>query len=59
MRRKQPPKPDDPKQSERFIEAARKAEGDESGREFERAMGKILRGRRTAESLKPATKKRS
>lgn len=32
-------------QSERFIEAARKAGVDESGRTFRQAMGKILRAK--------------
>lgn len=44
--RKPPPKSDDPKQSERFIEAARKAEADESGKTFERAFKKIASPKR-------------
>jgi hypothetical protein len=42
MPRKPAPKPDDQKQSERFIEAARKAEADESGERFERVFEKIV-----------------
>ena len=34
-------KPDDPEQFERFVEAAREAEVDESGEAFERAFDKI------------------
>ena len=36
------PKPDDPKQSERFIEAARKAEADETEEGAERAFQKVI-----------------
>jgi hypothetical protein len=36
------PKPDDPAQSERFIEAAKKAEADESPGAFERVFKKIV-----------------
>lgn len=43
MSRKSEPKRDDPKQSERFIETARKIEADESGEKFERAFKKVLR----------------
>ena len=40
---KQPaPKPDDPEQSKRFIEAARQIEADESGEAFRRAFEKIV-----------------
>lgn len=39
---KNTPKPDDEEQSKRFEEAARKAESDESGKAFERAMGVIV-----------------
>jgi hypothetical protein len=38
-------KPDNPEQFERFVEAARKADVDETGEEFERAFGKIIRRR--------------
>ena len=38
---KQKPKPDDPKQSERFVETAHKLEVDESGKSFERALRKV------------------
>jgi hypothetical protein len=35
-------KPDNPEQFKRFVEAARKAEVDESGEAFERALDKIV-----------------
>jgi hypothetical protein len=36
------PKPDDPVQSKRFVEAAREIEADESGEAFRRALEKIV-----------------
>jgi hypothetical protein len=49
MERKRPapkrqaaPKPDDPEQSKRFIEAARQIEADETGEAFRRAFEKIV-----------------
>lgn len=36
------PKPDNPDQSARFIEAAKRAEVDESGKEFEAALKKLV-----------------
>jgi hypothetical protein len=36
------PKPDDPEQSKRFIEAARQIEADETGEAFRRAFEKIV-----------------
>ena len=36
------PKPDDPEQSKRFVEAAREIEADESGEAFRRAFEKIV-----------------
>lgn len=36
------PKPDDKEQSERFIEKAREIEADESGKSFERAIGRVV-----------------
>jgi hypothetical protein len=36
------PKPDDPEQSKRFIEAARQVEADETGEGFRRAFRKIV-----------------
>jgi hypothetical protein len=47
-KRKPKPKLSDKEQSERFKEAARKAEADESGEEFERAFRKIVPPRRSA-----------
>jgi len=38
------PKPDDPKQSKRFIEAARKAEASESEKEAEKAVKRVIKG---------------
>jgi len=44
-RRKRKPKgkPDNPAQSKRFIEAARKLGVDESGKSFDKAMGTLLK----------------
>jgi hypothetical protein len=36
------PKPDDPEQSRRFVEAARQIEADETGEAFDRAFRKIV-----------------
>jgi hypothetical protein len=41
MTRKPTPKPDDPEQSKRFIEAAKKAEADESKEGADRAFKKV------------------
>ncbi len=41
MPKKSPPKPDEKSQRERFIEAAREAQADESGEAFERAIKKV------------------
>jgi hypothetical protein len=45
MGRKPKPKPDDPEQSKRFIEAAREAEADESDEGADRAFRKIAKKR--------------
>ena len=42
MRQKPNPKPDDPEQSKRFIEAARKVEADETEEGAERAFKKVV-----------------
>jgi hypothetical protein len=42
MTRKTAPKPDDPAQSKRFIEAARKAEADETREGADRAFKKVI-----------------
>lgn len=42
MPAKKPPDPKEKSQKERFIEAAREAGVDESGKEFERAIKKII-----------------
>jgi hypothetical protein len=47
-KRKAPTKPDNRAQSERFINAAKALEVDESGKAFERAMDKVA-------SVKPKT----
>jgi hypothetical protein len=36
------PKPDDPEQSRRFVEAARQIEADETGEAFRRALEKVV-----------------
>ena len=41
------PKPDDPEQSRRFVEAARQIEADETGEAFARAFRKIVPSRTT------------
>jgi len=41
MEKKSTPKPDDPAQSKRFIDAAREAEADESAEGAERAFKKV------------------
>jgi hypothetical protein len=45
MPRKSTPKPDDPEQSKRFIEIARKSEADGTKEEFERAFKKVAKTR--------------
>jgi hypothetical protein len=42
MGRKPDPKPDDPAQSKRFIDAAREAGADESSESFDRAFNKVV-----------------
>lgn len=42
MPKKNPPKPDETPQRERFIEKARELECDESGKTFERAFAKMV-----------------
>lgn len=46
MGRKPKPKPDDPDQSKRFIEAAREAEVDETEDGAERAFKKVAQAKR-------------
>ena len=41
------PKPDDPEQSRRFIDAAKEAGVDETGQEFEKAFKKLAPERRS------------
>jgi hypothetical protein len=49
---KKQPRPDNDEQSKRFLEAAKQAQADESGEEFERASRVLLRGNK-----KPADSK--
>jgi hypothetical protein len=42
MAKKPQPKPDDPEQSKRFVETARKAEADETQEGAERAFKKVV-----------------
>lgn len=51
MPAKKPPNPNEKPQKERFIEAAKNAGVDETGAEFERALGKI------APPVKPSKRK--
>jgi hypothetical protein len=46
MPRKPKPPPDDPEQSKRFIEAARRAEVDEDPEVFDRAFQKVAKPKR-------------
>ncbi len=39
-------KPDDPKQSQRFVETARKLEADETGKSFEKALNVVVKSKR-------------
>lgn len=41
-KRSRAPKPDNPEQSKRFVEAAREIEADESGEAFRRALKRIV-----------------
>lgn len=43
MAKRPAPKPDNPEQSKRFIEAAKKAEADKDPEAFERAFKKVVR----------------
>jgi hypothetical protein len=52
MSRKPEPKPDDAEQSKRFIEAARKAEADETEEGADRVFKKVTRARRGSTSQK-------
>jgi hypothetical protein len=47
------PKPDDPKQSRRFIDAAKAAGVDESGQAFERAIGRLAPEKRPITKADP------
>ena len=49
-----PKKQDDPKQSERFIEAAKKAEADETEKGAERAFRRIAANKRPKQSAQKA-----
>lgn len=46
-------------QSARFIEAAKKAEADESGENFEKAVSKIARAKPAARHSHPSSKRSS
>ncbi|WP_297695911.1 hypothetical protein [Phenylobacterium sp.] len=48
------PKPDNPEQSKRFIDAAKEAGVDERGKNFERAFKKIVPSNRRSQT-KPAS----
>jgi hypothetical protein len=50
MPQKSPPKPDDPEQSKRFIDAARKAEADETEEGAERAFKKVVSSKKPAKA---------
>lgn len=52
MAKKEKPKPDDKEQSQRFLEAARSLEADESGRKFNEAVEKIA----TKQEKPPSTR---
>lgn len=42
------PKRDDPEQSKRFLEAAKKAEAAESEKEAEKAVKRVIKGRKAS-----------
>ncbi len=48
-----PPEPDDPEQSQRFIDMAREVEADESPEAFERAFEKVVRPKDVEPKRKP------
>lgn len=50
MARKSVPKADDPEQSKRFVEAARKAEADETEEGADKAFKRVARKSRTEDS---------
>ena len=52
MTRKPVPKPDDPEQSKRFIETARKVEADETEEGAERAFKKVTQSKRKSQSTR-------
>jgi len=43
MAKKKAPKPDDAKQSQQFVETAKKLEADETGRAFEKVFNRVVR----------------
>jgi len=53
MGRKATPKPDDPEQSKRFIEAARKAEADETEEGADRGFKKVAKPKDTKTIRRP------
>lgn len=54
MTAKKKPEPDDTEQSARFVETARELESDESGRAFERALGKVVRKKAEEDQGQPS-----
>ncbi len=52
-RNQNPPPPDDPEQSKRFIDTAREVEADESPEAFERAFERVVRPKDVEPKRKP------
>jgi hypothetical protein len=59
MTRKPEPKPDDPAQFKRFLEAARKAEADETEEGADRAFKKVISSKPSVPRSHPFAKKAS
>jgi hypothetical protein len=57
MSKKQAIKPDNAKQSARFVETARKLGADESGKAFERAIGAVVKPKPSARPARPSSKR--
>jgi len=57
MPQKPDPKPDDPAQSKRFIDAAREAEADETEEGADKAFKKVVKGRPPSNGSLKARKK--
>jgi len=57
MPRKSPPKSNDPEQYKRFLEAAKKAQADETEEGAERAFKEVVRSNRAQKAAQPKSQK--